>query len=263
MKSRGFAFWFFIVVIIVGFFLIPSSASRVANNFILKSTGRLAKSFVHVGRRISESFSVVFEIGNLQQENQRLADEIVRSKVDSSKYAEMLVENQNLKEQLKYKDAHPELQLVIANVIGLDPTNYYDTILLDRGSNDGVAIGMAVTSLGVLVGKINQVTDNTSRVLLVTSKDSIVQIMFEKSRTTGVLKGGISGMTLENIPLDTAITDGENVITSGLGGRLPKGIFVGNASKEISVKSDIFKTIEIKSPLNFQKFETLFIVAGV
>jgi len=263
MKRKRVAVWFFAVILLVGFFLIPSPVSKILNNFVLKSTKKLAKSFVAAGRRTSESFSVIFEINDLRSENQRLADDIVRSKVDGSKFAELQVENSNLKERLAYKEAHPEMKLLISNVIGIDPTNYYDTILLDRGSLDGVSVGMAVTSLGVLVGKIDQVNDSTSRVLLITSKDSIVQVMLEGTRTTGVLKGGISGMALENIPLDTLVGDGENVITSGLGGKLPKGIFVGTASREISVKSDIFKTVEVRSPLNFQKFETLFIVTGV
>ena len=70
-------------------------------------------------------------------------------------------------------------------------------------------------------------------------------------------------MTLENIPLDTPIAGGENIITSGLGGKLPKGILIGKAGKEISAKSDIFKAIEVKSPINFFKLESLFIVSGV
>jgi len=263
MRKRGVLIWFLTVILIIGFFLIPSPVSRIAKNFLLKNSGGPASSLINFGHQLSNSFSVIFEISKLRKENQRLTIELVESKVDSSKFAEFEIENKNLKEQLDFKEAHPEMKLLIANVIGLDPTNFYDSVLVNRGSNDGVSSGMAVIYLGGLVGKTDQVGENSSTVILITSKNSIAQIMLEGSRTTGVLKGGISGMTLENIPLDTVINADENVVTSGLGGKLPKNIFVGNAGQEISVKSDIFKTVEVKSPINFRKLETLFIVTGV
>jgi rod shape-determining protein MreC len=218
---------------------------------------------VRAGRSIAGTLSIFAEISNLREENHRLAEDSIRAKVDSATLDECQQENINLKEALEYKNAHPEMKLLLAEIIGLDPTNFYDSLILNKGSEDGVSEGMAVIYLGVLVGKTDQVTPDTSQVILITSKDSIVQVMLESSRTTGILRGGISGMTLENIPLDTPIAESENIITSGLGGKLPKGIFVGNAGGEVSAKSDIFKTIEVKSPINFSKLENLFIIIGI
>lgn len=252
-----------IATVLILVLLVPSKISQVTNNFLLRTAKPLTGSLVHFGKRIAGTFSIFAEISNLHKDNRRLGEELIQSKVDGAMLEEYQQENTTLREALGYKNSHPEIKLLPAEIIGFDPTNFYGTLLLDRGSTDKVAVGMAVINLGVLVGKIDQVTPDSSRVLLITSKDSIVQVMLESSRTTGVLKGGIAGMTLENIPLDTPIADSENVITSGLGGKLPKGIFVGNAGAEISAKSDIFKTIEIKSPINFSKLENLFIITGI
>ena len=262
MKRRNLLISFLVLAAFVAVFLIPSPVSRKSSDLVLAFSRPFSKSAVLIGRRVASAFSVLTEIGILRSENQRLEEELVKSKVDSAKLSELEAKNLNLEKQLEYKNTHPELKLILANVIGLDPTNFYDTIVVDKGQNDGVVVGMAVTLLGSLVGKIDQVSSGTSRVVLISSKDSIIQVMLQNSRTTGILRGGIFGMTLGSIPLDTPIAEEENVITSGLGGKLPKGIFVGNAGKEISAKSDIFKTIEIKSPINFSKLETLFIVAG-
>ncbi len=262
MKKRNLLISFLVVAAFVAIFLIPSPVSRKSSDLVLTFSQPLSKSAVAIGRKIADAFSVLTEIGTLRRENQRLEEELVKSRVDSAKLSELEAKNQNLEKQLEYKNFHPEMKLILANVIGLDPTNFYDTIVVDKGLNDGVSAGMAVILFGSLVGKIDQVSVGTSRVVLISSKDSIVQVMLQSSRTTGILRGGISGMTLENIPLDTPIALDENVITSGLGGKLPKGIFVGNTGKEISAKSDIFKTVEIKSAINFSKLETLFIVAG-
>lgn len=262
MKRSGITIWLIAAIIIIGVFVIPSPVSRFSDNFIIKLTKPISGPTVSAGQKISDFFSLLAGIGFLQKDNQQLSEDLTRSKVDSAKLAELETENAALKEQLEYRKAHPDLRLLSARVIGIDPTNFYDTLVIDRGSSDGISAGMAVTSLGVLVGKIDRVSSEDSRVLLLTSKDSIVQVMLLGSRTSGILKGGISGMTLQDIPLDTQISGGEEVITSGLGANLPKGIFVGNAGREMSTKSDIFKTIEIVSPINFSKLELLFVVIG-
>lgn len=263
MKKYGLAIWFLTIIILLGAFVVPSPVSRFSISSIKKISRPLSGPLVSIGYRAREFFSLIFQIGSLRRENQQLANDLISARVDESKMAELSKENDNLKTQLNYKNAHPEMKLVLADVIGLDPTNYFGTLVINRGSDDGVLVGQAVVSLGVLVGKIDQVSSNTSRVMLINSKDSVVQVMLQDSRTTGVLAGGISGMKLGSIPLDTAITPSESIITSGLGGKLPKGIYVGTAGGEVSVKSDIFKTVEVRSPVNFTKLEYLFVVTGI
>ncbi|MCX6810571.1 MAG: rod shape-determining protein MreC [Candidatus Berkelbacteria bacterium] len=263
MKKQGILIWFILIVVLSVVFVIPSAVSRSSTGFIREISRPISRPLVTFGYNTHDFFSMIFEIGNLRRENQRLANDLVASHVDESKMLELTKENEDLKTQLAYKNAHPEMKMVLADVIGLDPTNYSATLVIDRGSDDGIAVGQAVISLGVLVGKIDQVSKNNSRVILITSKDSIVQVMLQNSRTIGVLSGGIAGMKLGSVPLDTAIAPSENIITSGLGGKLPKGIYVGTAGSEVSVKSEIFKTIEVISPVNFSKLEYLFIVTGV
>jgi len=242
---------------------VPSPVSRFSFSLARKIARPVSAPLVVAGYRTRDFFAMVFDIGNLHRENQQLANDLVESKVDQAKMDELQQENSALKTQLDYKESSSGMKLTLADVIGLDPTNYYGTLMLDKGSNDGVAVGQAVVSLGVLVGKIDQVSATSSRVMLITSSNSIVQVMLENSRTTGVLIGGISGMKLEDIPLETQIAPNENIITSGLGGNLPKGILVGTAGSEISAKSDIFETVEVSSPIDFSRLEYLFIVTGV
>lgn len=263
MKRHGIVIWFILIVVLTAVFVVPSPISNYSNTFVRTISRPISKPLVSFGLKTHDFFSMIWEIGSLRRENQQLANDLIQSKVDQQKMLEITKENENLKTQLDYKNAHPEMEMVLADVIGLDPTNYFGTIMVDRGSDDGVQIGQAVISLGVLVGKIDQVSTTTSRVLLITSKDSIVQVMLQNSRTTGALSGGIAGMELGSIPLDTVVLPSENIITSGLGGKLPKGIYVGTAGSEVSVKSDIFKTIAVTSPVNFSKLEYLFIVTGV
>lgn len=262
MKRRATYFFLIFTVVLIAIFVVPSKLSDKSSSLVINWTKPALASSVSFAHRLAGIFSVFGQIGNLRKDNQRLEEEAIALRVDQARLSELEIENKDLQNQLAFKNAHPEMNLLLANVIGLDPTNFYDTLVLDKGERDGVKNGMAVVSFGTLVGKIDQVSDGSSRIVLVTSRDSIIQVMLQNSRTAGILKGGISGMVLDDIPLDTTIDDNENIITSGLGGGLPKGIYVGNAGSLISAKSDIFKAIEIKSPINFSKLERLYIVIG-
>lgn len=263
MKKRGVRIWLVVTIIVLALFVVPTLVSRSLSDFVVKKASPMTAKLVSLGYKFSNSFSLLFEIKDLRSENDRLETELINTKVEKSRVEELEKENIAFKDQLNFKSSHPELKLIFCQVIGLDPTNLSNTLVINRGSEDGLAKGMAVMSSGVFVGKVDQVEKSTSKVVLVTSKDSIVQVMLQDSRTTGILRGGASGMALENIPLDTPISPNENIITSGLGGKLPKGIFVGNAGSEAGAKSDIFKTILVKSPVNFSKLEYLFVVSGV
>ncbi|MCX6812189.1 MAG: rod shape-determining protein MreC [Candidatus Berkelbacteria bacterium] len=249
-----------IILVLTIFFLIPSTLNRKVSAGISSFFRPVSRSLVHAGKKIASGFSFISEISDLRSKNNQLTADLIAAKVYNSKLQESESENAGLLKQLDYKNDNQNQNLVLAEVVELDPTNFYDTISIDRGTADGVKPGMAVVSLGVLVGKIDQVFPTSAKVILITGKDSIVQVMLGESRTTGILRGGISGMTLEDIPIDTPVADNENIITSGLGGFLPKGIFVGNADKEISGKSDIFKTLKVISPIDFSKLERVFVV---
>ena len=75
----------------------------------------------------------------------------------------------------------------------------------------------------------------------------------------GVLKGGLSWITLENIPQDSSVVDDEIIVTSGLGGGMKQGIVIGTISGQKSGKAEIFKLFSVKSPIDFNKLEMVFI----
>jgi cell shape-determining protein MreC len=100
---------------------------------------------------------------------------------------------------------------------------------------------------------------DTSKILLITSKDSIIQAMLQNSRSKGVLRGGISGLYLDDITTDTTYKIGENVVTSGLGGDIMSGMLIGTAGKLESASSSIFKTISVEPLVDISSLELVFV----
>jgi rod shape-determining protein MreC len=165
-----------------------------------------------------------------------------------------------LKKELGFFEADTTEEFVPARIVGREPVSFLDYIIVDRGKDNGLANGMAVISGGVLVGQVSEVYEKTARITLITSKDSIIQAMLQNSRSKGVLKGGISGLVLENVTQDIDYAKGEDVVTSGLGGELKEGILIGKAGDSRSPSSGIFKDISIEPIADFSKLEVVFIV---
>lgn len=205
-------------------------------------------------------FSFISEIKRLSSDNKKLADQLLQAEVDSSKIKELEFENGLLKKELGFKEENVDLSLLPSHVIGREPTSFLDHIMIDKGSADGVEVNMAVISGGVLVGQVRETFDNESIVTLITSKDSLILSMLQDSRAKGLLRGGISGLILENIAQDVDCKPGEDVVTSGLDGELKPGILIGKTGSLESSTSDLYKNISVEPLSDLSKLELVFIM---
>jgi rod shape-determining protein MreC len=107
---------------------------------------------------------------------------------------------------------------------------------------------------------VTEARSDNSEVTLITDYNSLVPVILQDSRGTGLIRGGLGGLVVEDVPLNIAIKPNENLVTSGLGGQIPGGIAVGKAQEVISKSGEIFQKVTIVSPIDFSKLEVLFVV---
>jgi len=257
MKKNNFYLLFFLCLI-AAFLFFPRTGKPV-KAFFINGTNRIGHFFVLFGQRTKGSFSFIGQIAHLKQENDFLVNKITELEVDKSKITELEVENKTLKGELGFVSESGINELIPAKITMREPTSFLDNIIIDKGKNDGVREGTAVLSSGTLIGQVKETYNNTAKVVLVTSKDSLVQAMLQGSRSKGILRGGISGLFLENIIQDTEYSSGEYVVTSGLGGKIKQGILIGRAGKIQSTTSGIFKSIAVDPIADMSKLELVFI----
>ncbi len=143
-------------------------------------------------------------------------------------------DNDQLRAMLKFQDSRPQTQAVVAHNIGGDPSGLSETVTIDKGTKDGIAVGMAVTSpSGILVGQVSAARLDRATVLLITDIDSHVAIATQRTQTPGVLEGRWQKggrMLMTHIPRDNDVKNGDLVLTTGVGGILPKGLIVGQVN---------------------------------
>ncbi|GEO68646.1 rod shape-determining protein MreC [Levilactobacillus acidifarinae] len=189
---------------------------------------------------LSGSVSSISELLNTYQENQQLkkqVSELAQTKVRDQTLAK---ENKQLKQQVKLNDSLTDYSAISAAVITRTPSSWQNQVVINKGSSAGVVKNMPVMSGSGLVGRIAEVNKTNSKVELITDNNDsanrfAVQITTKSGKTVnGVLSGfnADSGqITMNNITTKAKISKGDKVVTSGLGGVTPKGLYVGQVAK--------------------------------
>jgi rod shape-determining protein MreC len=197
---------------------------------------------------------------NTHDENNRLKKENERLMMENSRYRELLATYKRLQELLKFKDNAGETVLV-AQVIGRDPTGFFRSIIIDKGENSGIRENMPVVNAKGVVGQIVSVSYNYSKVLLLIDQNSAVDCIIERSRDSGIVKGVSSKVCSMDYVLKTSdVRVGDLVITSGLDRVFPKGNYVGEVIKVEDAPGELFKSIKIKPSVDFSKLEEVLVL---
>jgi rod shape-determining protein MreC len=166
--------------------------------------------------------------------------------------AELEAENKKLSNVLQYKQAQTRKGFVVP-VIGRSANHWWQHITLGQGSEQGLQVGYVVTAPGGTVGRIIQVTANTSRVLLISDQTSRIGALISRSRATGVIRGqGNTQAVMEFFNKDPVVKVGDAVSTSNFSQLFPPGLPIGKVVALNLNKSPAPEAIiELTAPLAF------------
>ncbi len=148
--------------------------------------------------------------------------------------------------------------LIAAQVISRSSSVSQQSIIVDKGTENGFFEGMAVVAQGYLVGTVEQSFPRTSRIRLLTSVDSLIPVVLQNSRSIGLLKGGAEGLIIDEIPRDVTIQAGEAVVTSHIGDVVKSGIPIGKVAAVLTGKSDVFQTARLNPSIDLSRLEVVF-----
>jgi len=211
----------------------------------------------------------VFDRGDIVRENERLRQELERLKTEMAAGEDARRRVLELEEALGFKQSRPEDQLVAADVIAQDPSGLKRALAINRGSKDGLDEGMVVLSRdGSLVGTVSLVHDDFAWLRLITDPNSAVNVAVqpqgeETAAARGIAVGDLrSGVSLEMLPTEAAINQGDLVTTSGLGGNYPRALLLGTV-KTIEEKPQApSKRAVLEPSAQLSALETVFIVTS-
>lgn len=175
---------------------------------------------------------------------------------------EYRLENERLSALLDLSNAYG-LETSAAHILKQSVDSWNQTITIDKGSEDGMAVGMPVMSPNGLIGQIESVSLYSSQVRLITDQNSGVAVFLQANRSEGVLTGSLSGLLYLNyISLDIDVVPGDVVVTSGAGGVYPKGIVIGEVTSVTYAPSDVYQTIVVKPVTRVKTYEEVLVLTG-
>ncbi len=196
------------------------------------------------------------ELEALQEQNATLRQRIVELE-------EARLENERLRDLVGFVEAR-EFDALGARIIAR-PANMWEAVVtIDRGSVDGVEPDMPVLTSHGLLGKVIETAERSSRVRLITDQQSGVAAMLQSSRAEGVVTGSIDGgLTMEFVSREATVTVGDAVLSSGLGGIYPRGLFIGEVAEVQQAEADLHPAIRVRSNVDLASVEEVLVLLGV
>jgi len=181
--------------------------------------------------------------------------------------------NHLLKEELKRYKRIEELvssipiqdaTMIVADVIGWDSTNMSQTVVLNKGTKDGVQENNIVTSNKGLIGRVVEASATASKVLLITDSRSAVDAYVAESREKCVIVGqNKKTCQILYLPINENAKVGDELISSGLGGVFPKGLRVGKISEISQDSGRLFFKAELLPTADLKHIEEVMIIIKV
>jgi rod shape-determining protein MreC len=203
---------------------------------------------------------------NLRKQLADVTAERDRLLADNARLQELSIEVETLRQQLKFQESRPDLTYLTADVISSDPQSREKFVVINRGADDGIQIGMAVVSPNFLVGQVVEVEARRAKVLLVIDSGFQTGARLQNARAEGIVyglwqEGG--RVEMRHIPYDVNIDDKEIVVTSGKTVGIPEGLVVG---KVMEIKKNQAKNetiVEVLPLVNFDSLESVTVITGV
>jgi rod shape-determining protein MreC len=216
-----------------------------AVNWVGSTTSDMYHGYLDMRRSVAENLDLHRQVVQLTNENLTLR----QSQGDLAHMRTLL----NYSEEL----ASPTS---MAEVIMLDTSSRFKSMVLNRGSVAGVEVNDAVVNASGLIGRVILTTRDISKVQLITDTNSAVGSLLERTRRQGVVRGdGANGMTMSDIPSLADVVPGDVVLTAGIDGIYPKGIPVGIVTK-VDEGKNLFKSIVVRPAVDFQLIESVIVV---
>ncbi|HEU4682918.1 MAG TPA: rod shape-determining protein MreC [Nitrospira sp.] len=250
-------------LLLLALVLFPSQ-SQVLLQYLDGPVGQVVRIPLEAIATVDEGISRVWQryiaLQGLEEENQQLKQDIEWLKGENNQLREAAAATERLKGLLQFKEqALPTL--VAAQVIGRDATNWYRSVILNKGESDGIQRDMGVITPAGVVGRVVKANSATSIVLLVTDPNNAIAGLIQRTRDEGIVEGTHQGLAkLKYIPLLSGVREGDRVVTSGLVGGFPRGLALGTITRIEKEEGALFQSAELKPEVDVSRLEEVLVI---
>lgn len=225
----------------------------------------MQKGINAVGNWVTDKIDMLADIRDLQAENEEL-----RAQLDSYQSENKMImsdtnELNDLRKLYELDSRYPDYEKVAANVISKDSGNWFDTFILDKGSNAGIQVGCNVMAGNGLVGIVTEVGPNYSKVRAIIDDNSNVSAMFLTNSSLCNVIGDEKYMDdgyirVEHIDKDLDIAEGDELVTSNISDKFLPGITIGYVQNLTLDSNNLTMSADLVPAVDFDNIQTVLVV---
>ncbi len=256
-----------LVLVIAAVILVNTQFTDAPRDIVGRVTLPLQRVLSGAGaalRQISGSFG---DLATLRSRNDELEKSVAALTVENLGLKEVEAENARLRKLLGFAQTNPSFDYkggqIVGRVVGSEPNSIIQSIVIDLGKANGIEPGMPVVTERGLVGRITDVYNNSSRVLLINDSNSSVNTLLQNSRLRGILRGRAGQQPImDYLPQDNKVLVGDIVVTSGESGNFPAGVPVGQVVEVEQNDVEMFQRAVVRTTVDFDTLETVLVVTN-
>jgi rod shape-determining protein MreC len=193
-------------------------------------------------------------------ENEQLLARVAELEELNLQYQEALVASGHL-QRIAAMRADFEVPMLPAQVVGLDISLWFRSVVIDRGMNHGVNPGNPIITNGGVAGLVTVASKHAAKAMLLLDRQSAVDGVVQRSRTRGVVRGNGSGkLEFEFVARDGDVRMGDVILTSGLDAIYPKGLRIGGVGEIRERGADLIQTAILTPAVDFERLEQVFVM---
>jgi len=253
-KHKSFSFVAVGLVLILIFLHWINLLKPVEKIFILV-TKPVINSFYGLSNRFGNYYLNLKSKKELLAENKKLREDVAILMKGKSRFLSAKEENEFLRDQLDYVDIN-RFEPIIAKVIGKSTDQSQNSLIIDRGEDHGLSVGLPVLGEhGYLIGKVIRTNKKTAQILLINDDFSKISVKIQGLKNIlGILQGRFGlGLVIEMIPINQTIKEGDLIVTSGLEENIPDNLIVGQIKSYQNSPEELFQSAAIESLVDFNK----------
>ena len=256
-----------ILLVVMGVSANKYSKLNWLNNILSVPLTPVQSFFTSIGHSVENGLSYFKDVDVVKKENEKLKAQVSDLSARNRELEALESKNEELRQALNLKGQFGDYTLHGANIIAIDPDNWFNVFKVDIGSREGVQMDSPVLTSGKgLVGKVLSTDMTSSKVLTIIDEESAVSGWISKAGGGHAIVRGDMALKekglckMDYIPLEVDVEVGDVIETSGVGGYYPKGIVIGEVIEVRKTNSDMDRYAIIQPAADFKRLEEVYVL---
>lgn len=218
-----------------------------------------------VGNWTDSKLENINEIQKLNDENEKLKEEIAMYKTEITNYQNKISELEELRELYALDESFPEFTKTGARVFAKDSSSFFSVFYIDKGTDDGLEVGMNVLCGEGVAGLIIECNSDYSKVRGIIDDNSSISAKVMPANALCTVEGNLSFyqegyIIVKNIDKDAKVSIGDKVVTSPISDRYHQGIIIGYVSEISHDTNNLTMTAKLTPATDFTNIGQVLII---